>query len=531
MTCRLPQRWAGIAAAAVLAAACSGQTVPGQPPPPFASLTVAPTMHSYHVPGVIGLPVSIVQVDDGYLLCDYVALYHLVRTSSGYTIKTLGPPAVPVWAPTGLAYRDGVLVVANYLGHDVLKLRLRGDTLTLVQRITDPSLQEPENVVTEADGSVLAADYQGNGLLRFRPDGTLQWRVPLGQAHGVTESGGYIYASSLLLQTIAKIDPFGNVVKTAGSPGASIGQYLWPVGLSDVGDRIAVTDALNGRITLLDHDLKVVGHAGANGAGLDALNFPYATLPVADGYVIVDSSKQRLVHTDRSWVVQDQVAMGAFVPVGRRRPLVYGSDARPYTYDMLPGVDVPATLGLRKPLPFVGAYDGLDHVGSRGAVTHLDLIDPQLGSTSAMWAQMVGNYIVIGSPESQQLLVVDPATGMFTGVTVGLDTWWRAGTLLGVAGVRRDLSEVIRPAQAAFAKTAQLLAQGVSPQDAFNQALSGGQARSFASDLSSAGGQEFLRSDMGTAAADRYFAWALQQPRPRVIEMLEVRYLSHASHR
>lgn len=518
--------WAAVCVLVV--SACSAGPKPGRPPD-YDNLPIASTMHSYHLPGLVGLPYSVVQVGDDYLVSDQSAVFRLIRAGPNYSVKLLAKPAVPVWSPGGLAYQAGVLVVANSLGHDVLKLLVQGDTLTLAQRITDPDLRSPQNVALGTDGSVAVSDPEGNGVLRFGPDGGRQWRLQVGEAYGVAESGGFVYASSLVQENISKIDLGGHIVKTVGMEGASIPRFLWPLGLGDLGDRIAVTDAVQGRITLLDHDLRPVGHEGANGPGMDALNYPHTTLAVKDGYVVVDTYKQRLLHTNRSWVVLDQVAFGQAVPVGRQRPLIFGSDPRPYTYPMWPGVDLAAALGLRPAMPFVGGYDGLDHIRTDGSVDHLDLMDRQFGSANSTWAQWVGRNIVIGSPESPDLFVVDPATGMFTGVDVGLDSWWWAGTLLLSVGLRRELADVIKPALAAFTRADQLLAQGASPQQAFNQALAGGQARDFTADLGSASGRQFLRSPMSSADANAYFAHELEQPRPHVFQMLEVRYLTWAS--
>src|SRR2546423_9887017 len=134
---------------------------------------------------------------------------------------------------------------------------------------------------------------------------------------------------------------------------------------------------------------------------------------------------------------------------------------------MLPGADVPALLGLRAAQPFIGAFDGLDQANA-ARPARLDLQDP-LGSANVVWAQPVGGLVVVGSPQSAVLMVIDPATGMFYSMAVGLDSWWRAGTLTVAAGVRRDLSVVIRPATAAFAKAQRLIVEGASRQDAFNQ--------------------------------------------------------------
>jgi hypothetical protein len=510
----------------LLASACVSKPTAPAAPPPFDHLRVASTFHTYRSPVATGLPTSVVQDEGGrYLLCDHANVYLLTLTSAGLDAVLLARPQVPVWLPTGLAYRAGLLYVANDRGHDVLVLRRTDAGLSLVRRITSPRMVQPRNVAAEQDGSVAVADQDG-AVLKFGPGGALRWRTPLEGAHGVTESGGSIYASSLGRQTVSRLDQSGAVLQSAGSPGTSLGRYLYPVSLAAADGRILVTDGHNGRITVLDERLHVVDHAGASGPGLDAFNIPFATLPLADGYLVADSFKSRLLRLDRRWTIQYQVALGPSVPAGRERPLVFGSDARPYTYDMLPGVDVTARLGLRSPLRFEGSFNGLDHVNPDGTSTHLVFEDPQLGSTGPTWAQQVGQYIVVGSSANGQLEVIDPTSGMFTYVRVGGDAWWRAGTLLQSGGVRRDLAEVIAPALPAFARARQLLDRGVSRPDAFNQALAAGKPRDWSADLTSPAGQQFLHSAMTPNDARQYFDWALKQPQQRAVEQLEVRYLS-----
>jgi hypothetical protein len=232
------------------------------------------------------------------------------------------------------------------------------------------------------------------------------------------------------------------------------------------------------------------------------------------------------VHTDRNWTLIEQVSLGQQVPVGRGRPLVVGTDAHPYTYPSLPGLDLVAALGLRRPETFVGALNGLDHLDARGNVAHLDLVDTLFGSTSITWAQTVGSSIVIGSDQRSALEVVDPATGMFTFVDVGADSWWRSGMLLLSENLRRDLNQVIAPAVAEFQEAKALLRQGVSRENAFNQALAGGRPRNWSADLSSVAGQQFLRSPRTGDDARRYFNTALAQSEVRMVELLEVKYLS-----
>jgi hypothetical protein len=341
----------------------------------------------------------------------------------------------------------------------------------------------------------------------------------------VTISAGAVYATSTTGRTLVKMSGAGGLVKTAGATGVSAGRYQRPVGLATApGGRLLVTDADNGRITILDQNLRLLGVVGANGAGLDAFDLPFATLATSAGYVIADTYKQRLVRTDAHWVELDQIVYARLVPTGRNRPLVYGTtDAAPRAFPMLPGVDIAADLGLRSPLRFVGGLDGLYQTGRSRTPIHIDP-GPQLGGFAEIWAQRVANYDVIGSPTSGRVEVVDPATGMFVAVDVGGDAWWRAdGQLLLPGGLRRALVEVIAPASAAFVRATQLLSRGVSRVDAFNQALGG---RNWLADLSSPAAKQFLASQRTSDDARRYFAAVLADPTEHVVEMLEVRYLS-----
>jgi hypothetical protein len=516
-----------LAACCLAASACSsGAAKPSGSP--LSHLSVAATFHTYHVPSGVGLLSSIVDVGGGqYIACDPSSVYLLVRNANGYTIRALAKPSVPRWSPVGLDYRDGLLYVANGSGRDVLTLRLNGNALAVVGRITNPGLRDAEGVVSEPNGSIAVTDQVNGSVLLFQADGTLRWQVKLNEAHGLAESGGYLYASSLADGGIREIDQSGKVIRTAGGIGVSPGRYVWPIGLAAAPNGgVVLTDAHNGHVSLLRGDLSVVSGVGGNGQGLDAFNYPVATLPVADGYLIIDSFKYRIVHTDQHWTILEQIVLGPVVPTGRQRGLVFGSDAHPNTYAMLPGVDVAAALGLQKPETFVGALNGLDHVGPGGSLVHLDVTDPQLGTTSVTWAERADQYIVIGTSQGSWVEVIDPGTGMYTFVQVGHDSWWRSGELVLSENLHRTLTEVIAPAVADFGQAKVLLASGMPRSQVFNQTLAAGHPRNWSQDLSSAAGQQFLHSSMTPADAARFYTAYLSQPQQRLVELVDVKYLS-----
>src|SRR5437660_2004503 len=519
-----------VLAAAVAVAACSSPPKPAPAGPAgIAHLNVAAGFHSFHPSSAAGDVDSIGQVNaNQFLFCDYFDVFRLTHDNLGYHVTRLTRPPASVWSPAGLAYRDGQLYIADNLGHDVLVVRPEGDNLVLVRRIArqgGPEMKTPRNVVAEADGSVVVADYDGGAVVRFNGDGSFAWSVPMPSAGGVTESSGFIYATSTSNHTVSKIDPSGKVLTTTGSYGWSPGRFVFPIGLADAGGgQVVVTDAVTGRLTLLDQNLRVKTLVGSNGPGADALDYPYATLSMANGFVIADTYKGRLLFTDRRWTVQQQVVYGVAVATGRGRPLVYGTDARPTSYSMIPGVDVLAALGLRPALPFTGGFDGLDYRTAR-TFAHLDFDDDRVPIRFITWAQRIDSAIVVGSPQSQWLEVIDTATGMFTYVYVKVDTWWRAGSVLYPENLRVDLAQAIKPALSTFASARQLLSAGKTRQQAFDLAVSG-HPYNFAQNVTSAPGRQFLASGRTKADASTYYAWAVQQPNLSVAELLAVKYLS-----
>jgi DNA-binding beta-propeller fold protein YncE len=535
----MPRR-AWLLAAALAACAC-GSTATTTPPTPFGHLAVTPAAQAYHPSNGVELPLSVARVSDSVLLLANGAdVYRLTRTSAGYSVRALARPAVAAWSPIGLGYRGGMVDVADPAGHDILQLRIAQDRLVLVRRIAGPGLVGPQTLYVEPDGAIVTADEQSGSVLRFGPEGGLRWRRSLASAHGVTESGGFVYATSLNDRAVARFDLAGNPAGTAGSLGGSLGRYEWPVGLAADGADLLVTDSLGGRISVLDRDLRTIRSVGANGPGLDAFDFPSQTLPVTGGYLVVDTFKDRLVRLGRDWSVQEEIALGPAVPVGRQRPWVSVSDGLRYQFGRrpqvaltdgrgrvpLPGVDVAARLGLRPALDFAGAFGGLDHLGPSGSLASLDFGDSQTDYSGLTWAQEVGSLVVVGSPESGSLEVIDPATGMFTSVDVGFDSWWLPGGLLASDGVPRSLDAVIAPAADRFRQARQLLVGGYGRAAAFAMALDGGRPRNWSLDLASAPAQQFLHSPMQAADASRYDAWAVRQSDVRVVELLEVRYLS-----
>jgi hypothetical protein len=115
---------------------------------------------------------------------------------------------------------------------------------------------------------------------------------------------------------------------------------------------------------------------------------------------------------------------------------------------------------------------------------------------------------------------------MYTYLVVGQDVWWHSGSVLLPGNIRRDLADVIGPAEAAFARAKQLLAQGTSRAAVFDQALNQGRKKSWSRDLTSPAGQQFLRSGMTPDDARRFFDATLGQPQQRAVELLDVKYLS-----
>ena len=247
---------------------------------------------------------------DCFLATDYTNIYKIYKDSWEY-LPLESPQGYVVWSevqeekksfawnPTGICYdnENDLIYIANYNGHNILVARLEeNDNLTIVDEFVCDGLISPENVAVSKDGSKIAvADYDGNALFLFDKDGDLIWKRMVGLAHGVAMDDSYVYGTGLEERKIIKFDFDGNLIGETGVIGLE-GQnsYLWPTFIENCEDKLLVTDAHTGRISLLDKELNFISSIGGLGPSVNTLNFPYCTIE-EDGFLYTTDTFNRRI--------------------------------------------------------------------------------------------------------------------------------------------------------------------------------------------------------------------------------------------
>ncbi|OAI41213.1 hypothetical protein AYO40_03645 [Planctomycetaceae bacterium SCGC AG-212-D15] len=474
------------------------ETVEHRPirPLPDCTQITAPLLSSH--------PVSVAPWSgDRYLLCNYRELQEVdIRTGA---VRALEPePRPEVWNPTGVHARgeDGLVFVANYTGHDVFVLRRDGDRLRAVKRIVHEEMRSPENVAVSEDGTHIAvADYDGNRIWLFRCDGSVEWSRELELAHGVAIGPGFIVATGLAERVVVKFDLAGTELCRSGTQGVGPGRYLWPTCAAVQGQRILVSDAHTGHVTMLDHDLKVLDWFGGNGAGAGLFNMPYALAPRDSDLVVCDSFKDRLLildaeHRCRRVLARDATPLCWDMPAAQHRVrdgYVNLSIEVPVT---LPGLPSQAWnpgygrywLVRRKPLKCV-AFPQSGSLFNGGSQPYL------------CWCASVkvdgDSFLLLGHSQGSELLVVD-ARGRCHVQDAERCLWLVDGALRSNAGEDFDPASCVQVATRAFAEHDRRLRDGADPTEALHQAywpkLSAPEFREACSrTLATPAGQEFWK--------------------------------------
>lgn len=388
----------------------------------FAHLVFAPGSTAEHFPEKL-LPTWVTPVGNDLLIASgYNSLYQL-RDS---TLTRLAiPPEVERFVPSSMAVHDDKLYVANYLGKDVLIFNY--PAMTLRQRLTE-GLTGPEGIFVDGDGMVDVADFDGGAILRFDAAGKLLWSQKVHGAHGVTQIGRVVYGTALHDRKVLALDAAtGKEIRSTGSNGPGVGQYIWPVGITADENSLLVIDALLGRITRLSSKLDMIGVLpSGNGPGEDLFGFPYGVAVHTGGYVVADTLKPRLLFMDRDWRVTRQITFGDTVSSGRDLPILSAADNPTHHQTTLePTVALPALLGLSTEGQAVEGYNSLDVVRDGKIVQELGLSAnlPQSPSLYWTWARQAGDNIVIGSPAQTTAIVIDIKRYRIGYVTIPLGVW------------------------------------------------------------------------------------------------------------
>ncbi len=504
--------------------------------------------------------VSIVQVEKNkFLIASYdtISLITIKENNLSEKKQFSKPNGVNIWNPAGLFYskKDNLLYVANYRGHDILIFDYNQDSnsLSLKQRITDDKLQSPENVVVNSLGEIIVADYDSSKIFKFDHKGNFIWRTQISQTHGVTILGENIYTTSLTDRIVVKLDYNGHILKKQGSLGIKYDQYQWPVSIMSIdNNKLVVTDAHTGRLTILNENLEVLDTFGGNGPGVDLFNYPYAFLQVDDGYLIADTLKARIVKLSKSWKIEYQLVTGDKFPQGINQPIIHGTEKTPYSYPQLYAIDILNTLGIdlhysdSKP---IGGFNSIDFIDQDGLISkELEIDDPKIPyffgknfwyMTGAKLIQ-VNNYnlILTVSPQQKLALLIDIETGLWNYVDFPVATWLINNEFVTNYQSEIDLNKIISPSINKFQQTERLILKGISPSESYRMVFAKNiKQENFQKEFwqqilsSSEVGKEFyqnifVKNNNVQSSAYKYFSKIYSKHYLYLQEILAVKYLA-----
>ena len=433
--------------------------------------------------------VSIVELEKNkFLIASYDSISLINIKENNLSQKKLfdKPNGVNIWNPTGLFYSksDSLLYVANYRGHDVLIFDYYQDSnvIKLKQRITYPQLKSPENIVVNSLGEIIVADYDGSNIFKFDRNGNFIWKTAISQAHGVAILGKNIYATSLTDRTVVKLDGNGKIVKKQGTLGIKSDQYQWPVSITSIdNNKLVVTDAHTGRLTILNDNLEVLDTFGGNGPGVDLLNYPYAFLQVNDGYLITDSLKARIIKLSKNWKIEYQLVTGYKFPQGINQTIIHGTEKNPYSYPQLYAIDILNTLGIAlhySDSKSIGGFNSIDFIDQDGIISkELEIDDPKIPYffRKNFWYMTgsklikVNNYdlILTVSPQQKLALLIDIETGLWDYVDFPVATWLINNELVMNTQSKINFREITSNSINKFKETKRLILKGISPSESY----------------------------------------------------------------
>ena len=433
--------------------------------------------------------VSIVELEKNkFLIASYDSISLINIKENNLSQKKLfdKPNGVNIWNPTGLFYSksDSLLYVANYRGHDVLIFDYYQDSnvIKLKQRITYPQLKSPENIVVNSLGEIIVADYDGSNIFKFDRNGNFIWKTAISQAHGVAILGKNIYATSLTDRTVVKLDGNGKIVKKQGTLGIKSDQYQWPVSITSIdNNKLVVTDAHTGRLTILNDNLEVLDTFGGNRPGVDLLNYPYAFLQVNDGYLITDSLKARIIKLSKNWKIEYQLVTGYKFPQGINQTIIHGTEKNPYSYPQLYAIDILNTLGIAlhySDSKSIGGFNSIDFIDQDGIISkELEIDDPKIPYffRKNFWYMTgsklikVNNYdlILTVSPQQKLALLIDIETGLWDYVDFPVATWLINNELVMNTQSKINFREITSNSINKFKETKRLILKGISPSESY----------------------------------------------------------------
>ena len=160
----------------------------------------------------------------------------------------------------------------------------------------DP-LVSPQCVTVDAQDKIYVTDSESGKIFVFEPSGKFEraigslkygegfFKRPTGIA--IDSAAQRIYVTDTLRNQIFEMDMQGSVLKKIGKPGTGNGEFNLPTELRLYGDNLAVVDAMNFRVQVLDKNGEFQYAIGKNGDGVGAMFRPKAVGFDSEGHLYV----------------------------------------------------------------------------------------------------------------------------------------------------------------------------------------------------------------------------------------------------
>jgi DNA-binding beta-propeller fold protein YncE len=160
----------------------------------------------------------------------------------------------------------------------------------------DP-LVSPQCVTVDAQDKIYVTDSEAGKIFVFEPSGKFDrtigslkygegyFKRPTGIA--VDSVAQRIYVSDTLRNQIFEMDMQGRVLKRIGQPGAGNGEFNFPTELRLYGDNLAVVDAMNFRVQVLDKNGEFLYSIGKIGDDVGGMFRPKGVAFDSEGHLYV----------------------------------------------------------------------------------------------------------------------------------------------------------------------------------------------------------------------------------------------------
>lgn len=444
----------------------------------------------------------ITEYEDGQILAtDYQNLY-VLRLEDHAVSDSIEPPEGydtwsgiatenNVWNPTGVYYNKNnrLIYIANYNGHNILIGKINSENrFEVIRSIENTSMVSPENIMVSADGNkIVVADYDGNKVLMFDQKGNLQWENEVNQAHGVTMDESHVYVSSLQERSIIKYTLDGKKVKERGKAGQyGKDRYLWPTAIFSYGDNLLVSDAHQGRIILLDKDLRFQGSIGGNGASIDTFNFPYSVICIGGSIYVADTFNCRILKLNFDGIVQMSFKSSERKIVDEKGLLLQPYSKERYSYNALEGLEAEFFNPYLKKDTVVGSYSSITLFKNKDVDHHIYMSGnpsgvgmPAVEQLYLTYGQKIEYnnrlYYVFGSPQKNYYYYIFDAENrvfFISNYQIMDGSLWAVNDKLYYGGdLNAVFQNLLAPADECIEKFNILVEQGVSRKDAYVEAF------------------------------------------------------------